>query len=137
MKRSTAITLVLLAGFCTAGALQAQSYDVRANVPFNFIVGSKQLPAGSYRFFPDGDYTIVIQNRNQPIAVLSMISFESDAPRNVSTLAFKKYGDHYFLSEIRCARAAKNVEIPRSKLEKKAQDQQASLESSQILVAAE
>ena len=136
MKRFTAIVIVMLAAFCTANRLQAQSQEVRVHVPFSFIVGSKQLPAGSYQFLAQLDSTIIIRNRDQPIAVLSRIVAANGAPPDASRLVFNKYGDRYFLSEIRCASAALNVELPRSKLEKQAQTEHASLESSRVLLAA-
>jgi hypothetical protein len=137
MKRFTAIVLVMLAGLFTAGRLQAQNHEVRANIPFNFIVNGKQLPPGSYRFSSDSYATVIIQNRNQPIAVLSKVVAADGAPLDVSRLVFHRYGDQYFLSEIRCALVGMNVEIPRSKLEKQARTQQASLEPDRVLVAAE
>jgi hypothetical protein len=138
MKRITAILLVMLAGFFTADRLQAQSREVRATIPFNFIVGGKQLPAGTYKIFPNNEATIVIQNRNQPITILSMVQKKNyGVPVNVGRLTFNKYGDRYFLSEIHSTASSLNVVIPRSKLEKRTETQQASVESSQVLIAAE
>jgi hypothetical protein len=136
MKRFTAIVLVVLAGFCTAGRLQAQTHEVRATVPFSFIVGGKQLPPGNYRIYPINDVTVVIQNRDHAIAALSLTN-TADSTKKEGHLVFNKYGDRYFLSEILSSRAAMNVEIARSKLERQAQTQRASLEPDRILVAAE
>jgi hypothetical protein len=136
MKRFTAIVLVMLAGFCTAGRLQAQSREIRATVPFSFIVGGKQLPAGNYRFYPANDVTVIVQNRDHAIAALSLAN-SADSTKRESHLVFNKYGDRYFLSEILSSTGAMNMAIPRSKLERQAQTQRASLEPDRILVAAE
>ena len=135
MKRITAIVLVIVAGFCTAGSLQAQSHEVRANIPFDFTVSGKLLPSGSYRFISESSDTILIQNRYQRIGVLSIVLEAGGAPRNDSRLIFHKYGDRYFLSGIHSTATAMNVEIPRSKLEKQVRQQRAWLGPEQILVA--
>ena len=48
MKRITAIALLAIANFALAGTSFAQSKGVRANVPFDFTVGKKLLPSGTY-----------------------------------------------------------------------------------------
>jgi hypothetical protein len=134
MKRVAVIALIVLAGFCTAGSLQAQSHEVRANVPFDFTVGGKHLPAGTYSFVSQANETIVVRNYDARIEVLSM-TFDTDRKAaNSSTLVFNKYGDQYFLHEIQCPSIALNVEIPRSKQEKQVRTQMAWLGPEQTLV---
>ena len=135
MKRIGAIALVLLASAFTAGTLQAQSHEVRANVPFDFAVGSKQLPAGHYTFIAEPNDMVVIDNTDYKITILSRTEETGNAATYVSHLVFNKYGDHYFLREIRCPSIATNVEIPASKLEKQVRQQRAWLGSEQILLA--
>lgn len=135
MKRIALIALIVLAGFCTAGSLQAQSHEVRANVPFDFTVGNKQLPAGSYRFFSDPHDLIWIQNSDQQIGVLSRTEEVGYSPKYVSELVFNKYGDRYFLKEIDCTSIGLDVDIIPSKLEKQVRTQQAWLGPQQVLVA--
>jgi hypothetical protein len=135
MKRIPVIFLLGLAAFCTAGSLQAQSHEVRANVPFDFVVGSKQLPAGSYQFYSEPNDTIVIRNSSAKVEILSRVYDVDRTQANLSNLVFSKYGDRYFLSEIRCPSIALNVEIPPSKLEKQARTQRAWLGPEQTLVA--
>ena len=48
MKRQALSLISLLSLLLVAGSAIAQSSHVRANVPFNFTVGSKTLPAGTY-----------------------------------------------------------------------------------------
>jgi hypothetical protein len=135
MKRLSLIGLIILATACTAGTLQAQSHEVRVQVPFDFIVGAKQLPSGNYTFVSESNGVVEIDNRAQNIAILS-VTQQADAAGHSSKLVFNKYGDHYFLSEILCPSIAMDMEIPKSKLEKQIRTQQAWLGPQQVLVSA-
>ena len=48
MKRQAFSLISLLSLLLVAGSAIAQTSQVRANVPFNFTVGDKTLPAGTY-----------------------------------------------------------------------------------------
>ena len=135
MKRLPVIALMALASICTAGSLKAQGHEIRANVPFNFAVGSRQLPAGQYKFFSEPNDMIVIRNGNQQVTILSKTENAVNALGESSRLVFNKYGDHYFLREIHCPSIAVNVEIPPSKQEKQIRQQQAWLGPDQVLLA--
>jgi len=140
MKRITAIALLAIANFAMAGTSFAQSNGVRATVPFDFTVGNKLFPSGTYTIKRESmtANVISIRNHDKPIAVLSLVHRDSNKSPNGGQLLFHKYGGQYFLSEILCEQADMNVEIPASKSEKRAQLQQATLEpSSQIAVAAQ
>jgi len=134
MKRFAAIALVLLAGACT-GSLQAQSREVRADVPFNFTVGNKQLPAGHYTFSTQPSYTLVISNAKYQFMILSRSDDADSANEYSSKLVFDKYGDHYFLREIHCPSIAMNVALRQSKLEKQTRVQMAGIDPQTTLVA--
>ena len=135
MKRIGAIALVFLASAFTAGTLQAQSHEVRADVPFDFAVGSKQLPAGHYTFISEANDTVVIRNTDYKVTILSKTEDLSNLKSYASHLVFNRYGDHYFLREIRCPSIAVNVEIPASKLEKQVRVQRAWVGPEQTLLA--
>jgi hypothetical protein len=135
MKRIAVIALIILAGFCTAGSLQAQSHEVRANIPFDFSVGGKHLAAGNYSFVSESNDTIVIRNYKDQSEVLSKNFDTERTAANVSELVFNKYGDQYFLREIQCPSIALTVEIPRSRAEKQVRSQMAWLGPEQTLVA--
>jgi hypothetical protein len=140
MKRTTAIALIAMANFALAGTSFAQSNGVRATVPFDFTVGDRLLPSGTYTIQtqPRDAHLIVIRSHDKPIATLSLVNPDDNKSPNGGMLLFHKYGGQYFLSEILCDRAGMNVEISPSKMEKRAQLQQASLSpSSQTVVAAQ
>jgi hypothetical protein len=134
MKKFAAIALVVLTAGCTAG-LQAQNHEVRAGVPFNFAVGNEQLPAGHYTFLTQPSYTLVIRNADYQLTILSRTEDAGSVRGYSNKLVFNKYGDHYFLREIRCPLIAMNVELRQSKLEKQVRIQTASLGPETTLLA--
>jgi hypothetical protein len=140
MKRTTAIALLAVANFAISGTSFAQSNGVRATVPFDFTVGNTLLPSGTYTIKPESTNpnVIVIRSHDKPIAALSLVHQDGNKSPNGGKLLFHKYGGQYFLTEILCDRADMNVELSTSKAEKRAQLQQATLESSsQTVVAAQ
>jgi hypothetical protein len=137
MKRITAIVLVAIANFAMAGTSFAQSNGVRATVPFDFTVGNKLLPSGTYTFKEGSSNVILIRSHDKPISALSLVNQSDHKTSNGGKLLFHRYGGHYFLSEILCDQADLNVQLPLSRAEKKTRLQQAALDSSsQIYVAA-
>lgn len=128
MKKSNVTALLALASFITAGSALAETvHEVRADVPFNFVVGNKVLPSGHYRIDQESTNEVLIRNSDQPqFAVLTQVygepqewAFSEWATR--ATLTFDQYGNQHFLSEIRGPVAAVNAKIPTSKVEKDAQ----------------
>jgi hypothetical protein len=140
MKRTTAIALIAMANFVLAGTSFAQSNGVRATVPFDFTVGNRLLPAGTYTIEkqPKNASVIMIRSHDKPIATLSLVNPDGNKSPNGGKLLFHRYGGQYFLSEILCDQADMNVAISASKTEKRAKLQQATLNSSgQTVVAAQ
>ncbi|MEA2539531.1 MAG: hypothetical protein QOH35_897 [Acidobacteriaceae bacterium] len=127
MKRITAIALLAIANFAMAGTSFAQSTGVRANVPFDFTVGNKLFPAGTYTIKEQSDHVIIITNYNKPIAALSLVNGDSNRSPNGGKLKFHRYGSQYFLSEILCDQANMNLQVPTSKTEQRIALQEAKL----------
>jgi len=118
MNRITAIALLAIANFAMAGTSFAQSTGVRANVPFDFTVGNKLLPAGTYTIKEQSNHVILITNYDKPIAALSLVNGDSNTSPNGGKLKFHRYGSQYFLSEILCEQANMNLQVPTSKTER-------------------
>ena len=127
MKRITAIAFLAIANFAMAGTSFAQSTGVRANVPFDFTVGNKLLPAGTYTIKEQSDHVILITNHDKPIAALSLVNGDSNTSPNGGKLKFHRYGSQYFLSEILCEQANMNLQVPTSKTEQRIALQEAKL----------
>jgi hypothetical protein len=136
MKRITAIALLAIASFAMADNSFAQDRALRANVPFDFTVGSKLFPSGTYTIKSDSSQLITIQNRDKGVSAFSTVIQDGKKSGNGGKLVFHKYGDQYFLSEILCDSADMNLQIPASKLEQKVRLQEARLNTAtQTLVA--
>ncbi len=122
MKHITAIVLFIAATFITAGKAIAQDYAVQATIPFNFTVNGSQLPAGNYTLGTDvtSPRILKISDRTQHVHVLALAQPSADEKRKANQLVFHKYGNQYFLSEIRSQESGMNVQLATSKQEKRA-----------------
>jgi hypothetical protein len=139
MKRITAIALLAIANLAMAGTSFAQTEGVQAKVPFDFTVGNKVLPAGTYRIQSQtkSGAVIVIRNHDKPIAMLTTVDQDGTRSKDGGKLIFHKYGDQYFLSEILCDSADMNVALHPSKAEARVRLQQAMVHpSSEVFIAA-
>jgi hypothetical protein len=122
MKYLTAIALFIAATFITAGKAIAQDYAVQATIPFHFTVNGSQLPAGNYTLGSDitNPRILNISDRTQHVHVMVLARPSADEKRKANQLVFHKYGDQYFLSEIRSQESAINLQLATSKQEKRA-----------------
>jgi hypothetical protein len=122
MRHITAIALFIAAAFITAGKAIAQDYAVRATIPFNFSVNGSQLPAGNYTLGSDvtSPHILKISDWTQHVHAMVLAMPSADEKRNANQLVFHKYGDQYFLCEIRSKESSINVQLATSKQEKRA-----------------
>jgi len=94
------VSLSVLLAVVSAGA--NSGLNVKATIPFDFTVGHKTLPAGTY--------TVETINSNGPLVMRSedctqgifIMTGAMQAKREPepATLIFRKYGDLYFLAEV-------------------------------------
>src|SRR5947209_20077537 len=110
MKRITTIALCLLASLVAAGTASAQDHGAKASVPFGFYAGNTWLPAGTYTLSAESRSpdVIFIRNADSKIALMD-VGHAADPQSGAHTLVFKKYGDKYFLHEIRCSACSMNI----------------------------
>jgi len=101
MKKQAA-TLLILTLLAVPGFVSAQSRQViKAQVPFDFIVNGKILPAGECAIAAQGNgitYLVVSSGKHHVIVLPN-----ATEPSTVSAkpkLVFHRYGDRYFLSSI-------------------------------------
>ena len=125
MKRIAAIALFVASTLLTAGSAVAQDHRVKATVPFNFTVNNSWLPAGTYTIGSNSDTPnlLSIRDRAKSVHILAMGLTDPRDSEKVGKLVFHRYGNQYFLSEIRRGSASMNVHFPATKLEKKARTQ--------------
>jgi hypothetical protein len=105
MKRLTVTTIgILTVGLCLAAdAARAEPQDeIVANVPFDFVVGSVQLPAGKYTVKPASDDPSVamIESADGRHVSLTLTMPAEQRPTGQATLVFEKRDNQYFLSRL-------------------------------------
>jgi hypothetical protein len=129
MKR---VGFTLFVAAFLALSLGAQEAVVRADVPFDFVVGSATLAAGQYtiRTGPVG----VQFAGNETYFLLSNppdSQMRSDQPK----LVFHRYGDQYFLSSISTGSDGRDLPVSRRERELTKAAGSAGLRRTEILLA--
>src|ERR1700730_6334323 len=125
IKRLTMLSLVSMFTLCAAAAsANAQlSHPIRANVPFDFNVGDKKLPAGVYTFSRlsglSDNKVMSVSNADASTHVFqSTFGAQVLTPKNDSTLLFHKYGDQYFLEQVWSGGEQEGKQVPESRSER-------------------
>jgi hypothetical protein len=136
MRKFAAIALFAVAStFGVGHAFAQQEYQLRTNIPFNFTVGNKVLPAGHYTILPVRDDQIEVQSQDGQTAVLSAAYPHSDPLLRNAVLVFNRYGDEYFLRQVDAGATSVNQNLPLSKSEDRARhDERLALNHSQVSI---
>ena len=108
------LTVVLTIGLCLilTASLEAQSLSSRFDVPFEFVVNGKTLPAGAYSVVCSGggNSLIAIKSTNGGEAVYTLThNGATTANNDQAKLVFHRYAGQYFLSAF--ARAESGVAV--------------------------
>lgn len=118
------ISIVALA-FVTAVASNAQSggHKLKADIPFEFVVGSRTLAAGEYvvgQASTNSADAIAVRSSDgsghSAIRITNAIS--ASAPKRKTTLTFLRYGNTYYLSQVWIAGSTEGRELLKSKSER-------------------
>ena len=119
MKRNVfgALMTLIVAFSIAVPVVQAQQTIMRANVPFAFNVGDKQLPAGAYAV-REMDRATLIQSKDGENRVLGIYNYAGPSKADETKLVFHKVGDHYFLAQIWTSARGQGLAVPESKVEK-------------------
>ena len=110
------IALTLFAGLMVP-ATQAQSIMLKAEIPFDFVVGDKQLHSGEYNVKQTHPGVMLIQSKDARSSAM-VLTTAADAGKisDVGKLVFNRYGDQYFLSKIWTSDSGR--QLPKSRLER-------------------
>ena len=102
MKYAGLVATLFMLPVMAAAQLGSSDYIV-AEVPFQFTVNNKSVPAGKYIVKPalEGSSTLAIENETINAHAAFFVIEENAASGNGNALVFHKYGDQYFLSGIR------------------------------------
>ena len=122
LKLGLFAVMVVIAAGATAKA-QSLQYRLTVNIPFDFTVTDKKLPAGKYTIVRaqqgNGDLVLQISSAdgNESISRLTIPVFTRD-PANEGMLVFHQYEDEYFLYEIWPAGGHTGRAFPKSRAER-------------------
>ena len=128
-----AATMLMLIGILavTAEAQSVNGVSMRANIPFEFSVGDKLLPAGEYRIQQvnpsSGLATLQIVDANGRARVLVRVQSMRAGDKSRTALVFNRYGGNYFLSTLAIEGATDAWQAPRSRAERGAGSELAAL----------
>jgi hypothetical protein len=102
LKGTTMLMLLVAVTLVTAVvSANAQSNPIKANIPFEFIVGDKTLPAGEYTVKPaTSGGALAIQNADGKGNVVRMTGPTEQKTRGRARMVFHRYGHNYFLAEV-------------------------------------
>jgi hypothetical protein len=102
MKRNaiTMLSLVVMSLILIPTVAHAQSRE-KANVPFAFHAGMKQLPAGTYEITVEGRNSNTIMIRNVETWESVLVTARPEQPgKTEGKLVFDRAGNQYFLAEV-------------------------------------
>ncbi len=110
-----ALTVLLL-----ATAAQAQTTNVKANIPFDFVVGNHAYSAGEYtvKTVSQSSAAIRFDNADESEKGIALSNAcQKGQPATQTTLVFQRLGNNYFLYQIWTEGNTLGREFPMSKAE--------------------
>lgn len=118
MKKQISRTLLgLFAALVLAAAANAQtSRALEVQVPFDFVAGQKQLPAGRYtvrRIRVDAENALLFKGEGRGAAAVVLTDRGGGNP-SAASLTFRQHGERYFLAEVSVPGTASVREVPKT-----------------------
>jgi hypothetical protein len=110
-----ALTVLLL-----ATAAQAQTTNVKASIPFDFVVGDHAYSAGEYtvKSVSQSSAAIRIDNADESEKGITLSNAcTSGQPATGTKLVFQRLGDNYFLYQVWTEGSSLGREFPMNKAE--------------------
>jgi len=125
MNRSTrygafAAAIMAVAVICLSAApnVRAESEILKANIPFDFYVGTQKLPAGEYTVTRLADPAVLrIYDGNGHASVSMSTGVYNRAGTPKGLLIFNRYAEQTFLSEVRWREGSVDRQLMQSSLE--------------------
>jgi len=112
--------LVAAAALVFGSTAYAQEINVRARVPFDFVVGEKMYPAGEYAIqtAKANHHYLSIKNEDKTARGLTpsfpCISSKPASPANQAKLVFHRLGNTYFLFRVWVGGSTVGRQFPKS-----------------------
>lgn len=123
VKAATMFVGIIALAFASALAASAQNQrSLVVNIPFDFSVKGKTLPAGEYivrRGNPADSSSLIVQRRDgEASAVVLTMSIDAVESQKQSRLVFNRYGEQYFLSQVWTAGESQGTKLFRTRRER-------------------
>jgi hypothetical protein len=115
----TYFSLVLVAAaLLFASTAQAQALHVKADIPFDFVVGNTVYAAGTYTIAPATQSSnALLLDGGDVRAIVIPNQCSLTLPSKATKLVFDRMGDTYFLSQVWVEGRTDGREFPKSKNE--------------------
>lgn len=123
MEKQISRTLLGLAAALVL-AVAANAQVLRTDlirVPFDFVAGEKQMPAGLYtvsRIRSDAETALLIRSEDGRATAVVLTNTGEANPRT-SALVFRQHGDRYFLAEVSMPGTASVRALPKTRTERR------------------
>lgn len=115
-----------VAAFATVAPIQAQEVHLIAHVPFDFTLGNANLPRDTYnltRMTGHPEMVVVRGTRKSAFVRTDEVRVADNGA--ATSLVFHRYGDQYFLRQIRWEGSSR-LDLPETNAEREAADGRAS-----------
>jgi hypothetical protein len=122
MKNSVKLlaSVAFVAALGVAPALAQMRTIVKADIPFDFVVRGKLLPAGEYSIMQDsGSPAISVRNASTGESSFALTGWVAKAEYDETKLVFHLAGDRYYLASV--VSAGEDRVTVKSKAEKEAE----------------
>jgi len=125
--KTTVLSIIGVVAFAILTGLSVKAQSDRllgAEIPFNFYVNDRALPAGEYRFEAiqiGGSDALKIQSKDGHSTVFVQVRLSTPTSNKLESIVrFHRFGDEYFLSQVQGFGDEAVHMLSRSKLEKRA-----------------
>jgi hypothetical protein len=122
MMRKQCLRIVIavtgVAGLCMAARGSQVSDQIQVNIPYEFVVAGKTLPAGTYRVNRLGDTdeeTLVLSGLESRARVMFLSTTVESTRADKPEVSFEQVGGRHFLSKIETANHVFTIPVSRSK----------------------
>ncbi len=99
----TLTTLILFVALAATSTYAQTSENFNVDVPFDFTIKGKTLPAGEYdvRKMNEGSSALMVRSADgREVMVFITIPASAKGDESVGQLVFNKYGNQYFLTRV-------------------------------------
>lgn len=137
---------LFLAAFCLVSVMaipvSAQSFRLKANIPFAFTVGDKSMPAGEYMVErqltdrPAGPLIFKNEAGGGGFAMPILVGGGATVTHNQPELIFHQYGDRYFLYQVWDGYSSDGFQVQPSRNERQAAKESAAIQPENTVILA-